>query len=141
MRLSARDVRGPWRARWRVEWGLGALRYFEILKRPASMDSLGKSIGVGCHALPRALPNPGIKPASLMSPALAGRFFTASATWKAYPLYVQFSTCRQSRVRLSVTPWTIAHQAPLSMEFSRQEYLSGLPFLTCKCLQIRIHIF
>ena len=28
----------------------------------------------------------------------------------------------------SVTPWTIACQAPLSMEFSRQEYWSGLPF-------------
>ena len=27
-----------------------------------------------------------------------------------------------------VTPWTIAHQAPLSMGFSRQEYWSGLPF-------------
>ena len=27
-----------------------------------------------------------------------------------------------------VTPWTIACQAPLSMEFSRQEYWSGLPF-------------
>ena len=32
-----------------------------------------------------------------------------------------------SRVRLFVTPWTIAHQAPLSMGFSRQEYWSGLP--------------
>ena len=32
-----------------------------------------------------------------------------------------------SRVRLSVTPWTAAHQAPLSMGFSRQEYWSGLP--------------
>ena len=28
----------------------------------------------------------------------------------------------------SVTPWTVACQAPLSMEFSRQEYWSGLPF-------------
>ena len=27
----------------------------------------------------------------------------------------------------SVTPWTLAHQAPLSMGFSRQEYWSGLP--------------
>ena len=27
-----------------------------------------------------------------------------------------------------VTPCTVAHQAPLSMEFSRQEYWSGLPF-------------
>ena len=30
--------------------------------------------------------------------------------------------------QLLVTPWTVAHQAPLSMEFSRQEYWSGLPF-------------
>ena len=29
----------------------------------------------------------------------------------------------------SVTPWTVACQAPLFMEFSRQEYWSGLPFL------------
>ena len=28
------------------------------------------------------------------------------------------------------TPWTVAHQTPLFMEFSRQEYWSGLPFLT-----------
>ena len=35
-----------------------------------------------------------------------------------------------SHVQLFVTPWTIAHQAPLSMEFSRQEYWSGLPFLS-----------
>ena len=33
-----------------------------------------------------------------------------------------------SRVKLFVTPWTVAYQAPLSMEFSRQEYWSGLPF-------------
>ena len=29
---------------------------------------------------------------------------------------------------LTVTPWTAAHQAPQSMEFSRQEYWSGLSF-------------
>ena len=28
----------------------------------------------------------------------------------------------------SATPWTVAHEAPLSMEFSRQEYWSGLSF-------------
>ena len=33
-----------------------------------------------------------------------------------------------SRVRLFVTPWTVAHQAPLSMGFPRQEYWSGFPF-------------
>ena len=32
-----------------------------------------------------------------------------------------------SRVRLFATPWTVAHQAPPSMGFSRQEYWSGLP--------------
>ena len=31
-----------------------------------------------------------------------------------------------SRVRLFATPWTAAYQAPPSMEFSRQEYWSGL---------------
>ena len=33
-----------------------------------------------------------------------------------------------SRVQFSATPWAVAYQAPLSMEFSRQEYWSGLPF-------------
>ena len=33
-----------------------------------------------------------------------------------------------SRVQLFVTPWTVAYQAPQSLEFSRQEYWSGLPF-------------
>ena len=33
-----------------------------------------------------------------------------------------------SHVQLFATPWTVAHQAPLSMAFSRQEYWSGLPF-------------
>ena len=33
-------------------------------------------------------------------------------------------------VQLFVTPWTVASQAPLLMEFSRQEYWSGLPFFT-----------
>ena len=35
-----------------------------------------------------------------------------------------------SVVSNSVTPWTVARQAPLSMGFSRQEYWSGLPFLS-----------
>ena len=41
-------------------------------------------------------------------------------------------TCAQSlsHVQLFAIPWTVAHQAPLSMELSRQEYWSGLPFPT-----------
>ena len=30
----------------------------------------------------------------------------------------------------SRTPWTVAHEAPLSMGFPRQEYWSGLPFFS-----------
>ena len=33
-----------------------------------------------------------------------------------------------SHVQLFAFPWTVAHQAPLSMEFFRQEYWNGLPF-------------
>ena len=33
-----------------------------------------------------------------------------------------------SRVRLLVTPWTVAYHAPPSMGFSRQEYWNGVPF-------------
>ena len=37
-------------------------------------------------------------------------------------------TCILSHVRLSVSPGTAAHQAPLSMGFSKQEYWSGFSF-------------
>ena len=36
--------------------------------------------------------------------------------------------CVVSRVQLFVTQWTVTHQAPLSMGFSRQKYWRGLPF-------------
>ena len=35
---------------------------------------------------------------------------------------------RKESVQLCATPWTVTHQAPQSMEFSRKEYWSGLPF-------------
>ena len=43
-----------------------------------------------------------------------------------YPLRACVLSCF-SCVRLCVTLWTVAHQAPLSIRFSRQEYWSGLP--------------
>ena len=46
------------------------------------------------------------------------------------------SGCALSRVQLFATPWAEARQDPLSMEFSRQEYWSGLPFPT---LAIKSH--
>ena len=40
----------------------------------------------------------------------------------------QRPACLRSVVSNSAIPWTVASQAPLTMEFSRQEYWSGLPF-------------
>ena len=45
-------------------------------------------------------------------------------------LFPLLSAQSRSRVRLFAAPWTVARHAPLSMEFSRQEYWSGFPFLT-----------
>ena len=42
------------------------------------------------------------------------------------PICTQSLSC----IRLFAVPWTIAHQAPLPMEFSRQEYWTGVPFST-----------
>ena len=52
------------------------------------------------------------------------------AHWGPTPLspYICVPGCF-SHVWLSADPWTIAHQAPLSMGFSRQEYWSGWPCL------------
>ena len=48
------------------------------------------------------------------------------------PMYVYVSTLKLvkpfSHVRLFATPWTVTHQAPPSMGFSRQEFWSGLLF-------------
>ena len=50
-------------------------------------------------------------------------------TTDQYPsLKVKVKLKSLSRVRLFVTTWTIAYQAPPSVGFSRQEYWSGLPF-------------
>ena len=43
-------------------------------------------------------------------------------------VYTKVKVKMLSPVPLVVTPWTVAHQAPLSMEFSRQECWSGLSF-------------
>ena len=63
------DSANPWTSALQAPLSMGFSRqeYWGGLPRPP----------------PRDLPNAGIKPASLMSPALAGRFFTTSTTWKA----------------------------------------------------------
>ena len=109
----------------------------------------GYQSGLPCPP-PGDLSNPGIEPESLVSPALAGRFFTTSATWEAPPIehmpelpgaeLLGEWSCRRTAVAavelLQSCPTLcdrmdhIACQAPLSMGFPRQKYWSGLPFPT-----------
>ena len=42
-------------------------------------------------------------------------------------IFLFLCPCMLSHVRLFATPWTVAHQAPLSIGFSRHGYRNGLP--------------
>ena len=115
-------------------------------------DFPGKSTGVGCHCLlqarilvlllllscfsrvrlcdpmdgsPPGSPVPGILQARTMEWVAIS--FSNAGKWKV-------KVKSLSRVQLLATPWTAAYQAPLSMGFARQEYLSGCHHL----LQARI---
>ena len=83
---------------------------------------------MGCHALLQGIfSTQELNPCRLHLPALAGVFFATSATWEVLHSHqVQFSSVAQLCLTL-LTPWTVAHQAPLSKGFFRQEYWSGLP--------------
>jgi len=63
-------------------------------------DSPGKNTGVGCHALLQGnLPDAGIESVSLMSPALAGGFFTTCTTWEALMISkIQIKTTKTHHV-------------------------------------------
>ena len=51
-----------------------------------------------------------------------------AACFLAFSVVTCFFMLVLSHVWLFATPWTVAHQDPLSMEVSRQEYWNGLPF-------------
>ena len=66
---------------------------------------------------------------AFLATGLRGNCYVASHTKYILPLGLyKVKVNSFSRVRLFATPWTVAHQTPPSMEFSRQEYWSGLPF-------------
>ena len=64
------------------------------------------------------LSQPGIKPGL---PAV-------EVPWNFHKFFIYSETKLLSCVQLFATPWTTAHQAPLSVSFSRQGCWSGLPF-------------
>ena len=72
------------------------------------------------------LPNPGFEH---QSPELQADSLLTELPGRLERLFLSISIHRSlSRVQLFATPWTVAHQAPPSMGFSRQEYWNGLPF-------------
>ena len=65
-------------------------------------------------------------PISCLQPILE----TQSPLRFAFHCTVVKDVCVLIRVQLFVASWTVGFQAPLSMEFSKQEYLSRVPFPT-----------
>ena len=74
---------------------------------------------------PTKLPVPGILQARILEQVAIS--FSNAWKWKVKVKLL-------SRVWILATPWTAAHQAPLSMGFSRQEYWSGVPLPSPMCM-------
>ena len=75
-----------------------------------------------CDPIDGSTPGPTV-PGILQARTLEWVAISSSNAWK-WKVKVK----SPSHVRLLVTPWTAAYQAPPPMGFSRQEYWSGLPF-------------
>ena len=78
-------------------------------------DFPGKITGVACHFLQHEI-------------FLTQGLNLSLLHWQTDSLPPSHQCCVFSHIQLFVSPQTVAHQTPLSMEFSRQEDLSGLPF-------------
>ena len=94
-------------------------------------NSLGQNTGVGSLSLFRRI----FPTQELNRCLLPCRWILYQLNYQRNPVYAPYNTQTLvsevkslSPVRLFATLWTVAHQAPPSMGFSRQEYWSGLPF-------------
>ena len=121
-------------------WGSQTLNHLSPTNPAAAAAAAAKSLQ-SCPTLcdprdgsPPGSPVPGI----LQARTLEWVAISFSNAWKW-----KVNVKSLSRVRLLVTPWTSAHQAPPSMGFSRQEYWSGvpLPSLTNPAAQSQNYIF
>ena len=81
-----------------------------------------------CHALLQGIFPSQRSKVNLTSPALANRLITTSATWEN-PYSPRKVKVQVAESYLTLChPWTVVCQTTLSLELSRQEYWSGLPF-------------
>ena len=126
---------------------LFATRWIVAHQAPLSMKFSRQEFwsGLPCPP-PRDLPDPGIEPKSLTSPALAGGyfFFFYHLCHQGNPRYAHMCALIPQSCPTLVTPWTVARQAALSVGFSRQEYWSGYSPLqntyigTIKCKHVDV---
>ena len=112
------------REAWCAAWGSQKVRHewaeLNLLYPAAAAKSL-QSCPTLCDAIdgsPPGSPVPGILQARTLEWVAIS--FSNAWKWKVRGKSL-------SRVRLLVPPWTVAHQAPPFMGFSRQEYWSGVP--------------
>ena len=87
-----------------------------------SMTFLDKDTGEGCHFLLQGSSPPRDQTWVF---CIVGGFFP---NWTTREAHSKWSVSHWVMADSFVTPWTVAHQTPLSMGFSRQEYWSGVLF-------------
>ena len=98
-----------------------------VYQAPLSMESPRPEYWNGLlFPSPGNLPDLGVKPVSPASPTLEANSLPLSHLGS--PSIVCAVLSHSSHVPLFAILWTVTHQVPLSMGFSKQEYWSGLPF-------------
>ena len=105
----------------RVKWKKKVRKVSGAIIWRAKNRSSGGLVSKSCPTL--------VTPCSLPGSSVRGILQARILEWVA----ISFSNGKVkveslSHVRLFMTPWTVACQAPLSMGFFRQEYWNGLPF-------------
>ena len=110
--LNKNQVRGPTLPDFKTHYVAAAAKSLQSCPTPFSP----------INGSPPGSPVPGILQARTLEWVAI-----SSNAWK-WKVKVKSLSC----VRLLATPWTAAHQAPLSMGFSRQEYWSGVPLPSLK---------
>ena len=86
---------------------------------------IGQHITVDCHTGQNILHNESKRKIILVMEELSNDVSQLNCWWEPFR---EVLTCMISCVWLFVTPWIVAHQAPLSTGFSRGEFWSWLPF-------------
>ena len=117
-----------------LEWGWSSVRAFKPKRRKASpcCDTRPASRCQGLFFLSQSFINIHVNKQKHTKDFKTSLLFKLNWQWNiSHYTYSSWQHRKEryllSRVQLFVTPWTVAHQAPLSTGFPRQEYWSGLP--------------